>query len=128
MVGWVRAVGFSQFWSDSVETWTVRGDRRCSCRGVVGGSWRSVLAEHGPVLDDSVDVISFTDDGELKGLSIEGSDVRRTPRLVVGAVLIREVGYSAEGKGGSLSSGSGGRRGTPRLVLLSFVFLVLERS
>ena len=72
--------------------------------------------------------MSVTDDCRLKGSSIEGSDVRRTPRLVVGAEMIREVGYRAEGEGGTLSSGSGGRRGTTRLVVLLFAFLVLEES
>ena len=59
--------------------------------------------------------MSFTNDGELKGSSIEGSDVRRAPRLVVGAALVREVGVRTDGKGGNLSSGSGGE---PRLVVL----------
>ena len=73
--------------------------------------------------------MSVTDDGELKGLSIEGSDVRRTPRLAVGAALIREVGVRADGQGGISSSGSGGRRGTPRLVVLLFGwFLLLEET
>ena len=51
----------------------------------------------------------------------EGSDVCRTPRLVERAALKREVGFRAEGEGGNLSSGSGGRRGTPRLVVWLFV-------
>ena len=61
--------------------------------------------------------MSFTDDGELKGLSIEGSDVRRTPRLVVGAALIRDVGFLIEGEGGNSSNKSDVLMETPRLVL-----------
>ena len=57
-------------------------------------------------------------DGESKGLSVEGSDVHETPRLLVGAALIQEVGVRAEGEGGNLSGGSGGWGGTPRLVVL----------
>ena len=62
--------------------------------------------------------MSFTNDGELKGSSIEGSDVRKTPRLVVGAALIQEVGVRADGEGGNSSSRSGGE---PRLVVLLFL-------
>ena len=47
--------------------------------------WRSM------VLFWTIRLMSFTDDGELKRSSIEGSDVRMTPRLVVGAVVIQEV-------------------------------------
>jgi hypothetical protein len=64
---------------------------------------------------------TVTGEGELECLSIEGSDVRRTPRIVVGAALIREVGFCAEGEGENLSSGSGGRRGTLRLVVWLYV-------
>ena len=84
--------------------------------------WRSM------VLFWTIQLMSVTDDGESKGLSIGGSDVRRTPRLVVGAALIQEVGVCADGKGGNSSSGSGGRRGTPRLFMLLFLFLARERS
>ena len=49
----------------------------------------------------------------------EELDVCKTPRLVERAVLNREVGVCAEGEGGNLSSGSGGRGGTLRLVLWS---------
>ena len=49
----------------------------------------------------------------------EEPDVCRTPRLVERAALNQEVGVRAEGEGGNLSSGSGGRGGTPRLVVWS---------
>ena len=72
--------------------------------------------------------MSFTNDGELKGSSIEGSDVRRTPRLVVGAALIREVGIRSDGEENS-SNKSDVLLETPRLVLRSFGwFLVLEET
>ena len=73
--------------------------------------------------------MSFTDDGELKGSSIEGSDVRRTPRLVVGAVIIREVGFLVEDKRENSRIKSDVLKETPRLVLRSFGwFLVLEET
>ena len=64
--------------------------------------------------------MSVTNDGRLKGSSMEGSDVRGTPRLVVGAALILEVGLLVEGKGGSSSNKSDVLMETPRLVLRSF--------
>ena len=64
--------------------------------------------------------MSVTNDGELKGSSIEGSDVRRTPRLVVGAALIQEMGLLVEHKGGNSSNKSDVLMETPRLVLQSF--------
>ena len=101
MMGWVRAVGCGQFWSNLVKTWTVRGDRCRGRRGVVGGRRSSVWAEHCPFLgtrsDDSV-----TGGVGLKGSSGEVSGVRRTPRLVVEAALVREVGLLVEGEGGNL--------------------------
>ena len=51
-------------------------------------------------------------------MSSKESDVCRTPRLVVGAVLIQEVGFLVKGKGGNSSSGSGGQIGTLKLVVL----------
>ena len=72
--------------------------------------------------------MSFTDDDELKGFSIEGSDVRMTPSLAVGAALIREVGIRLDGKENS-SNKSDVLLETPRLVLRSFKwFLVLEET
>ena len=57
------------------------------------------------------------------------SDVRRTPRLVVWLVLMREVVIYAKGEGENSSSGSGVLMKTPRLVVWSFGwFLVLEES
>ena len=61
--------------------------------------------------------MSFTDDGELNGSSIQGCHVRRTQRLVVGAALIREVGLLDEGEGGNLSNKSDVLMETPMLVL-----------
>ena len=61
--------------------------------------------------------MSVTNVGELKGSSIEGSDVRRTPRLVVGAALIQEVGLLVEGVGGNSSNKSDVLMETLRLVL-----------
>ena len=55
-----------------------------------------------------------------KGLSGEVSGVHRTPRLVVEAALIREVGLLVEGKGGNSSNKSDVLMETPRLVLRSF--------
>ena len=55
-----------------------------------------------------------------KGLSGEVSDVRRIPRLVVEAALIREVGLLVKGKGGNLSNKSDVLMETPRLVLRLF--------
>ena len=54
-------------------------------------------------------VDAVTGGAGLKGSSGEVSGVRRTLRLVAWAALIREVGVRAEGEGGNLSSGSGGR-------------------
>ena len=66
-------------------------------------------------------VDAVTGDEGLTGSSSDVSGVRRTQRLVAWAALIREVGVRAEGEGGNLSSGSGGRRGTPRLFVWLFV-------
>ena len=55
-----------------------------------------------------------------KGSSGEVSGVRRTPRLVVEAALIREVGLLVKGKGGNSSNKSDVLMETPRLVLRSF--------
>ena len=64
--------------------------------------------------------MSFTDDGELKGLSGEVSGVRKIPRLVVDAAVIREVGLLVEGKRGNSSNKSDVLMETPRLVLRLF--------
>ena len=50
-MGWLMSTGFGQFWSDLVKTWPVRSGRCGGCHAVVGSCWRSVLAEHGSVLD-----------------------------------------------------------------------------
>ena len=44
----VMLTGFSQFLSDLVETWPVRGGRCSGRRGVVGNRRRSLWAEHCP--------------------------------------------------------------------------------
>ena len=86
-------------------------------------SWQSM------VLFWTIRSMSVTIDGELKGLSIKGSDVRRTPRLFVGAVVIREVGFLVEDEGEKSRSESDVLKETPRLVLRSFRwFLVLEET
>ena len=58
---------------------------------MIGGHWGSVLAEHGPVFRQ-FRRMSVTGELELKGLSGKVFSVRRTPRLVVEAALIQEVG------------------------------------
>ena len=62
--------------------------------------------------DDSV-----TDGVGWKGSSGEGSDVHGTPRLVIEAALIREVGLLVEGEEGNLSNNTDVLMETPRLVL-----------
>ena len=80
---------------------------------VVAPCGRSIVSFWGTSSDDSV-----TGGVGSKGLSGKVSGVRRTPRLVVEAALIREVGLLAEGEGGNSSSGSSGE---PRLVVLLFL-------
>ena len=65
--------------------------------------------------DDSV-----TNGVGWKGSSGEVSGVRRTPRLVVEAALIREVGLLVGGKEGNSSNNTGVLMETPRLVLRLF--------
>ena len=57
-----------------------------------------------------------TSEIELKGSSGEVSGVRKIPRLVVEAALIREVGLLVEGEGGNSSNKSDILMETPRLV------------
>ena len=81
--------------------------------------------EHRPFLWTSSDN-SVTGGFWSKGLSGAVAGVRRTPRLVVKATLIREVRVCADGEEGNSSSGSGGE---PRLVVLLFLcLLVLEET
>ncbi len=57
------------------------------------------------------------------------SDVWRTPRLIAWLGLMRTEGIHAKGEGENPSNLSGVRMKTPRLVALSFVWiLVLEES
>ena len=53
----------------------------------------------------------------MKGLSGEVSGFRRTPRLVVEAELVQEVGLLVEGEGGNSSNKSDVLMETLRLVL-----------
>ena len=62
--------------------------------------------------------MSVTGGAGWKGLSGKVTGVRRIPRLVIKAALMREVGICLKGKGGSSSSGSGGEL---RLVVLLFL-------
>ena len=47
-MGPVMLTGFGQFWSDLVETWVVRGERRSGRRGMIGGRRSSLWAKHCP--------------------------------------------------------------------------------
>jgi hypothetical protein len=72
---------------------------------------------------------SVTGEDGWSGFSRGVSDVRRTPRLVSWSALILTVGIHTGGKGENLSSRSGVRRKTPRLVVQLFGwFLVFEES
>ena len=73
-------------------------------------------------------VDSVTGGAGSKGSSSEGSDVRRTPRPVVGAVVIQEVGFLVEDEGENSRSESDVLKETPRLVVRSFLFLILEET
>ena len=56
------------------------------------------------------------------------SGVRRTPRLVVEAALIREVGLLVEGEGGNSSNNTGVLMETLRLVLRTFGCLLVREE
>ena len=56
------------------------------------------------------------------------SGVRRTPRLVVEAALMREVGLLVEGEGGNSSNNTDVFLQTPRLVLQSFGCLLVREE
>ena len=64
----------------------------------------------------------------LKCSSGEVSGVRRTPRLVVEAALVREVGLLVEGERGNSSNNTDVFLQTPRLVLRSFGCLLVREE